>query len=77
MYLQSNASKVDLIPLSDASEPRVCIGGALRYFVSRVHNILAVVPGLGKLSTRLETPKDRLRSGLSRTTSPQRSLKGR
>lgn len=57
VYLQSNASKVDLIPLSDASEPRVCIGGALRSFVSRVHNILAMIPGLSKLSTRLETPR--------------------
>lgn len=34
VYLQSEASKVDLIPLADPSEPLMCIGGALVSLVS-------------------------------------------
>jgi hypothetical protein len=45
MYLESNVSKVDLIPPANPSEPRVRISGAFGSSVSRVH----MIPGRGRI----------------------------
>lgn len=38
VYLQSEASKIDLISLADPSEPLMCIGGALVHYLLLVEH---------------------------------------